>query len=103
MDGIDRSGFRQLTDAQREALLEEILSFVPPVKIEPGSITVRMYMERMGLSHEAARSRLQRLEESGLLERHNGIDPKTRRACHVWRPAQGAAARMAELKMGDPA
>jgi len=81
-----------MTDADKQAILNEIVALTTPVVRKPGDFTVDEYMSRFkevngfGITTGAARPWLDELVEKGILERQDDVyDPETSRRCTVFR------------------
>jgi len=56
-----------MEDAEKRAVLQEIVEMTAPPRMQPGDITIADYMEATGLKGNTARRYLMRLANEGVL------------------------------------
>jgi hypothetical protein len=78
-----------LNEAERTVLLDEVIEFTQPPRIEPDEITRSDYKARAGVGDTAARMRLEGLVEAGVLTRRMVFDTRTNRTVYAYRKAAG--------------
>lgn len=57
-----------MEDDTRRQILDEMIRLTEPPHIQPGDITLVEYAERAGITRGAAKQRLQKIVDNGLLE-----------------------------------
>ncbi len=75
------------TDAERDALLAELLELdaLPPV--QPGDITAADWAAAKDITRSAAHNQLARFVQAGVLTTHEAAGPHGGRMIRVWRRA----------------
>ena len=74
-----------MTDAEKQAILDEIIALSSPPKRKATDITAAEFASRAGCSVATAQTRLRRLVTDGLLETEILWDPEIQHNVRVWR------------------
>ena len=74
-----------MTDAEKLAILDEIVALSSPPVRQPLDITAQDYAERAGCTSTTAKSRLHKLVEAGVMVTETVWDPEIQHNVRVWR------------------
>ena len=74
-----------MTDAEKQAILAEIVALSAPPIRQPLDITAQDYADQAGCTATTAQTRLRKLVESGVLETEIVWDQSIQHNVRVWR------------------